>query len=248
MRRSLLAAALMLSLLLPAFPAPAEAHTAGAAEPRLDPAGRYPDAEAKPAPAPTRRRADRCAPASLADLKRRVPFTVFAPRELPAGWVPAVCAYPPGGRQVGGLRIHFHAAYAPLPPAGALEPRIAGIAQTKAFLPQLTDKHGEPVRLRGRTARFRPWPPGVPDADGRSAHGGTLRWIEQGTLIEIDSRILTKKQMIRLAESLTPLNDRHDGNLMSPSDPPAVSLIPPSGPRVDSLSPPSEPPAGHPLP
>ena len=181
MRRSLLTAALpacvLLSVLLPAFPAQAKAHPA------------------------------RCVPDNLADLARRADFIVFAPRELPPGWVPAACAYPPGGREVAGLRIHFHAAYAPLPPAGALEPRIAGIAQTKAYLRILTDKHGKPVHLRGRTARFRPWPPGVHDADGRPVHGGTLRWIERGTLIEIDSRILTKKQMIRLAESLTPLRD-----------------------------------------
>jgi hypothetical protein len=149
MRRSLLTAALpayvLLFVLLPAYPAPAKAH-------------------------PTR-----CVPGNLADLARRADFIVFAPRELPAGWVPAACAYPPGGREVAGLRIHFHAAYAPLPPAGALEPRIAGIAQTKAYLRILTDKHGKPVHLRGRTARFRPWPPGVHDADGRPAHAALDR-------------------------------------------------------------------------
>jgi hypothetical protein len=146
-----------------------------------------------------------CAPASLADLGRSAPFIVFVPRELPAGWVPAVCAYPPGGRRVYGLRIHLRAAWTALPPAGAHEPRIAGIAQARADLPKLTDRHGKPVRLRGRTGRFMPWHPAVHGADGRPVHGGILRWIEQGTLIEIDSRVLTKKQMIRLAESLMPM-------------------------------------------
>jgi hypothetical protein len=221
MRRSLLTAALLASFLLPAFPAPAEVRAAPPDGPGTGPLIHPLDGAAKhaadpAAPARTRHRAIRCVRASLAELARRADFAVFAPRALPAGWVPAVCAYPPGGRQVAGLRIHFHAAYAPLPPAGALEPRIAGIAQTKAFLPELSDKHGKPVRLRGRTARFRPWPPGVHDADGRPAHGGTLRWIEQGTLIEIDSRILTKKQMIRLAESLTPLRDP-TGRIPGPS-------------------------------
>lgn len=205
MRRSLLTAALLASFLLPAFPAPAEAYAAEAAGPGLEPSAQHRDTGPDPAPAPARRRADACASASLADLGRRVPFTVFAPRELPAGWVPAVCAYPPGGRRVYGLRIHLRAAWTALPPAGAREPRIAGIAQARADLTKLTDRHGKPVRLRGRTARFMPWHPAVHAADGRPVHGGILRWIEQGTLIEIDSRVLTKKQMIRLAESLMPL-------------------------------------------
>jgi len=213
MRRSLLAAAVLAALLLPAFPAPAEDHAAQAAGPGLKPPAHTAEPEAMPAPAQPRRRADRCAPASLADLKRRVPFTVFAPRTLPAGWVPAVCAYPPGSRRVYGLRIQFRAAWTALPPAGILGDRIAGIALTKAYLPQLTDKHGEPVRLRGRTARFEPWPPGARDETGRAFHGGILRWIEQGTLIEIDSRFLTRKQMIRLAEDLMPLSGTSAGSV-----------------------------------
>lgn len=213
MRRSFLAAAILAALLLPAVPAPAEDLAAQAAGPGLKPPAHPAEPEAPPAPAHTPSRPDVCAPASPADLKRRVPFTVFAPRTLPAGWVPAVCAYPPGSRRVYGLRIQFRAAWTALPPAGILGDRIAGIAQTKAYLAQLTDKHGEPVRLRGRTARFEPWPPGARDETGRAFHGGVLRWIEQGTLIEIDSRFLTREQMIRLAEELRPLSGTSAGSV-----------------------------------
>ena len=215
MRRILLAAAITASILLPAFPAPAATSPAApAAGPALQPPEPYRGTEA-PAPARDRRRADRCAPVSPAVPARRVPFTVFAPRELPAGWIPAVCVYPPGGREIGGLRIHVHAAWTALPPAGALEPRIAGITQTKAVLPRLEARHGKSVRLRGTIARFTPWHPAAFRDDGRPVHGGILRWIERGTLIEIDSRVLTKKQMIRLAESLEPVTGPAAGSPVS---------------------------------
>jgi len=227
MRRILLAAAILASVLAPAPCAPAEVRAAMAAGPVLEPSAPPGEPEARLAPERIRRRAGRCARAALADLARRADFAVFAPRALPAGWVPAVCVHPPDGRRVHGLRIHFHAAYAPLPSAGVLEPRIAGIAQTKASLPGLSDKHGRPVRLRGRTARFRPWPPGVLEADGRPVHGGTLRWIERGTLIEIDSRVLTLKQMVRLAESLAPVaREPSAGHRAAPTAPHAGTVKP----------------------
>jgi len=146
-------------------------------------------------------------------VSRRTRCTGSPRRTPPAGWAPAVCASPPGSRRVYGLRIQFRAAWTALPPAGILGDRIAGIAQTKAYLAQLTDKHGELVRLRGRTARFAPWPPGARDETGRAFHGGVLRWIEQGTLIEIDSRFLTREQMIRLAEELRPLSGTSAGSV-----------------------------------
>ncbi|OUM94078.1 MAG: hypothetical protein A9Z00_15380 [Thermobacillus sp. ZCTH02-B1] len=213
MRRFLLTAAIMASIILPVLRAPAAGISAAqAAGFAFAPSVRQQGTESA-VPARIRGRADRCASASLHGpdgLARRAAFTVFAPRELPAGWIPAVCAYPTDRRGIGGLRIHLHAAWTALPAAGALEPRIAGIAQTRAIASRLAAGHGRPVRLRGTVARFMPWHPAAFD-DGRPVHGGILRWIERGTLIEIDSRILTKKQMIRLAESLAPVPARNAG-------------------------------------
>jgi hypothetical protein len=56
------------------------------------------------------------------------------------------------------------------------------------------DASGEIVKFNGIEARFKPWAGGIP--------GGYLRWIQQGTYIEIDSSCLSKKQMVEIAKSM----------------------------------------------
>ncbi|MGN7308618.1 DUF4367 domain-containing protein [Bacillus subtilis] len=53
---------------------------------------------------------------------------------------------------------------------------------------------GESINLSGYTARFERW------ADGTT--GGILRWIQNDTYIEIDSKTLTKDDMISIAKSM----------------------------------------------
>lgn len=56
------------------------------------------------------------------------------------------------------------------------------------------DKSGEFLTFDKIEARFTPWADDTP--------GGFLRWIQNGTYIEIDSPQLTKKDMILLAKSM----------------------------------------------
>ncbi|RCW40859.1 DUF4367 domain-containing protein [Paenibacillus prosopidis] len=56
------------------------------------------------------------------------------------------------------------------------------------------DTSGENEEINGIEARFQPWGDGTP--------GGVLRWVQDGTYIEIDSMHLSQKQMVKLAESM----------------------------------------------
>lgn len=53
---------------------------------------------------------------------------------------------------------------------------------------------GELVKFNGVEARFEAWANGMP--------GGYLRWIQNGTYVEIDSMTMPKKYMIKLAKSI----------------------------------------------
>jgi hypothetical protein len=56
------------------------------------------------------------------------------------------------------------------------------------------DRSGEILTFNEIEARFTPWADDTP--------GGFLRWIQDGTYIEIDSAHLSKKDMILLAKSM----------------------------------------------
>jgi hypothetical protein len=53
---------------------------------------------------------------------------------------------------------------------------------------------GEKVNINGIEARFVPWANHIP--------GGYLRWVQDGTYIEIDSGDLSKEMMVELAKSM----------------------------------------------
>ncbi|MFC5470248.1 DUF4367 domain-containing protein [Cohnella suwonensis] len=56
------------------------------------------------------------------------------------------------------------------------------------------DVSGEKVNINGIEARFVPWTDHTP--------GGYLRWVQDGTYIEIDSGDLSKQMMVELAKSI----------------------------------------------
>ncbi|MFD0618269.1 DUF4367 domain-containing protein [Paenibacillus sp. GCM10027629] len=56
------------------------------------------------------------------------------------------------------------------------------------------DVRGEKININGIEARFVPWANHKP--------GGYLRWVQDGTFIEIDSGVLTKEMMVELAKSM----------------------------------------------
>ena len=56
------------------------------------------------------------------------------------------------------------------------------------------NERGEKIIINGIEGRFEPWANHIP--------GGYLRWVQNGTFIEIDSGDLTKEEMVGLAKSM----------------------------------------------
>ncbi|WP_440111400.1 hypothetical protein [Paenibacillus sp. QZ-Y1] len=54
-------------------------------------------------------------------------------------------------------------------------------------------ERGEKININGSEGRFEPW--------ANHILGGYLRWVQDGTFIEIDSKVLTKEEMVDLAKS-----------------------------------------------
>jgi len=69
------------------------------------------------------------------------------------------------------------------------------ISKTRSIVEDFKlDLRGEKVNINGIEARFIPW--------GDQTPGGYLRWVQDGTYIEIDSGDLSKEKMIELAKSI----------------------------------------------
>ncbi|MGY5343562.1 hypothetical protein ACXFAU_14045 [Paenibacillus glucanolyticus] len=55
-------------------------------------------------------------------------------------------------------------------------------------------ERGEKIIINGSEGRFEPW--------ANHIAGGLLRWVQDGTFIEIDSKVFTKEEMVYLAKSM----------------------------------------------
>ncbi|OIB00631.1 hypothetical protein AK95_26045 [Paenibacillus sp. LC231] len=55
-------------------------------------------------------------------------------------------------------------------------------------------ERGEKININGSEGRFEPW--------ANHIRGGYLRWVQDGTFIEIDSKVFTKEEMIDLAKTM----------------------------------------------
>ncbi|MBY0160185.1 hypothetical protein ACQKLN_04055 [Paenibacillus glucanolyticus] len=56
-------------------------------------------------------------------------------------------------------------------------------------------ERGEKININGSEGRFEPW--------ANHTAGGLLRWVQDSTFIEIDSKVFTKEEMVYLAKSMS---------------------------------------------
>ncbi|WP_339287858.1 hypothetical protein [Paenibacillus sp. FSL E2-0201] len=147
----------------------------------------------------------------LNKVKQKATFTLLVPENMPNKWtVELKYPYPlDTNKPIPSVRLHYF---------DKDENYILGIEQHKAVGYKIKketidldvrnnkstriiveedfkfNSSGEIIRFSGVEARFTPW--------ASNTLGGFLRWVNDGTYIEMDSSRLSKKDMIEVAKSV----------------------------------------------
>jgi hypothetical protein len=120
----------------------------------------------------------------IPDVIQKVDFNFFVPEKLPESSTLEIKTYPEWENDVfTSIRLHYmnkddtHL--------------LAGIEQS--LLSENHHPYGEIIDLNGIDGYFTPY---------ANSPGGTLTWVQEGTLIKMDSGRLTKNEMIEMASSM----------------------------------------------
>ncbi|PGD30192.1 DUF4367 domain-containing protein [Bacillus wiedmannii] len=125
---------------------------------------------------------------SLAKMKRKAEFEVIVPRDLSQNWSLVMKTYPSKkSNRIDKVRLTYIV-------TALKNYMMLGIEQRKAHESDITSR-GTKVQINKYKGRFEAW-------EGGSPKGGILRWIQNGTYVEMNSSNLTKKELIQLAKSM----------------------------------------------
>lgn len=148
---------------------------------------------------------------TLDKVKQKSIFTLFVPKSIPTNWtVELKYPYPLDiTKPIQNVRLHYfddtenymvgieqHKAIGYKVKKELIEFDVRNKTSTKTIVEEdfKFEAQGEIIKLNGIEARFTPW--------GDNTLGGVLRWVQDGTYIEMDSTQLPKMDMIKMVESL----------------------------------------------
>ncbi|MED3604247.1 DUF4367 domain-containing protein [Bacillus subtilis] len=126
----------------------------------------------------------------LSYLKEHANFHVLVPKDTSSNWKLTIKNYPNQDKKISMTRLnyedHAYRNYV-----------MVGIAQSKFKNQPLRYSDGKNVKnvtINGQKGIFERW------ADGTK--GGILRWVQNGTYVEMDSSNLKDTEMVQLAQSM----------------------------------------------
>ncbi|OOQ93197.1 DUF4367 domain-containing protein [Bacillus cereus] len=124
----------------------------------------------------------------LVEMKRKAEFKVLVPQELTQNWSLVMKTYPSKkSNRIDKVRLTYIN-------TALKNYMMLGIEQSKAHESDIISR-GTKVQINKYKGRFEAW-------EGGSPKGGILRWIQNGTYVEMNSSNLTKDEMIQLAKSM----------------------------------------------
>ncbi|MGE6963873.1 DUF4367 domain-containing protein [Bacillus thuringiensis] len=125
---------------------------------------------------------------TLTEMKGKAEFRVFVPKEFSQNWSLVIKTYPSKqSDKINKVRLTYV-------DKTLKNYMMLGIEQSKAHESDITSR-GVIVQINNYKGRFEAW-------EGGSQKGGILRWIQNGTYVEMNSSNLTKKEMVQLAKSM----------------------------------------------
>ncbi|MDM5222398.1 DUF4367 domain-containing protein [Peribacillus sp. NJ11] len=133
---------------------------------------------------------------TLSEIKRKVDFKVVVPQNIPNDWTLEIKTYPWDEKdKITNFRLHYM--------DSDDKYLLIGIEQSKESSNKEMNINADQVDINGHKGFFVEWGnSGELDKKGEIVTGGLLRWIQEGTYVEMESSRVSRNKMLEVARSM----------------------------------------------
>ncbi|XHU85499.1 DUF4367 domain-containing protein [Peribacillus muralis] len=133
---------------------------------------------------------------TISEIKRKVDFKVVVPQNIPNDWTLEKKTYPWDEKnKITNFSLHYM--------DSDDKYLLIGIEKSKESSNKEMNNNAEQVDINGHKGFFVEWGnSGELDKEGELITGGLLRWIQEGTYVEMDSSRVSRNTMLDVARSM----------------------------------------------
>ncbi|USK80747.1 DUF4367 domain-containing protein [Peribacillus frigoritolerans] len=133
---------------------------------------------------------------TISEIKRKVDFKVVVPQNIPNDWTLEIKTYPWDEKdKITNFSLHYM--------DSDDKYMLIHIGQSKESSNKEMNINAEQVDINGNKGFFVKWGnSGELDKKGELVTGGLLRWIQEGTYVEMESSRVSRNKMLEVARSM----------------------------------------------
>ncbi|MDP1421704.1 DUF4367 domain-containing protein [Peribacillus simplex] len=133
---------------------------------------------------------------TISEIKRKVDFKVVVPQNIPNDWTLEIKTYPWDEKdKITNFSLHYM--------DSDDKYLLIHIGQSKESFNKEMNINAEQVDINGNKGFFVEWGnSGELDKKGELVTGGLLRWIQEGTYVEMESSRVSRNKMLEVARSM----------------------------------------------
>ncbi|MFP3512943.1 DUF4367 domain-containing protein [Peribacillus sp. SIMBA_075] len=133
---------------------------------------------------------------TISEIKRKVDFKVVVPQNIPNDWTLEIKTYPWDEKdKITNFSLHYM--------DSDDKYMLIHIGQSKESSNKEMNINAEQVDINGNKGFFVEWGnSGELDKKGELVTGGLLRWIQEGTYVEMESSRVSRNKMLEVARSM----------------------------------------------